>query len=59
VVGLLAVMAFGGSAFAAMPIGYLDEAQPTWVGGWAFDPDHKDAEIAIHTPDDGGQPEVV
>ena len=36
-----------------MPIGTLDEAQPTWVGGWAFDPDHPEAEIAIHVYVDG------
>ncbi len=40
-------------ALAKMPLGHLDEAQPTWVGGWAFDPDHPEAEIAIHIYVDG------
>ncbi len=38
----------GGLVYAGMPIGHLDQAEPTWVGGWAFDPDHPEAEIAVH-----------
>lgn len=36
------------SAQAAQPLGHLDAATPTYVGGWAFDPDHPTVEIAIH-----------
>jgi hypothetical protein len=35
------------------PVGMLDDANTSWAGGWAYDPDHPGSEIAIHIYIDG------
>ena len=52
--GALAVVLGGApAAQAAQPLGHLDAATPTLIGGWAFDPDHPAASIAVHVYVDG------
>ena len=47
----LALLMF--TAYAAQPVGHLDAATATWVGGWAYDPDHPSSRIAVHVYVDG------
>ncbi len=41
------------AALAAQPLGNVDSTTATLIGGWAFDPDHPAASIAVHIYIDG------